>query len=88
MWPIPLIFNVHNVLRNDQVSKKWPILLKMADSAESARGIGHFKIATFSRLSGTSFYFSFMIFLYFKAFLKGFHVKLVLALHCFVDYCY
>ena len=24
----------------------------MADSAELARGIGHFKIATFSRLSG------------------------------------
>ena len=32
--------------------KKWPILLKMANSVESARGFGHFKIATFSRLSG------------------------------------
>ena len=27
---------------------------KMADSAELATGIGHFKIATFSRLSGIS----------------------------------
>ena len=25
LWPIPLIFNVHNVLRNGQFSKKWSI---------------------------------------------------------------
>ena len=31
---------------NGRVSQKMP------DSAESARGIGHFKIVTFSRLSG------------------------------------
>ena len=65
MRQIPLIFNAHNdVFTNGRVSKKWPILIKMAHSTESARGIGHSKIDTFSRLSGTSFYFSFMIFLY------------------------
>ena len=28
LWLIPLIFNVHNVLRNSQFSKKWQIILK------------------------------------------------------------
>ena len=37
--------DVHNVLRSGRFSKK------MADSAESARGIGHFKITTFGCLS-------------------------------------
>ena len=54
----------YDIFTNGRVSKKWPILIKMAHSMESARGIGHSKIDTFSRLSGTSFYFSFMIFLY------------------------
>ena len=47
LWPILLIFNVH---RNDR--------FKMTNSVKSARGIGHFKIATFSHLSGMFFYYN------------------------------
>ena len=55
LWPIPLILIVQNVLKNGQFLKKWPIFLKTAESTESARRIGHFKISTFSRLqSGIS----------------------------------
>ena len=48
LWWIFLISNLHimYLFRNGGFSKK------MADSTESARGIGHFKITTFSCLSG------------------------------------
>ena len=55
-WPIPLAnFYLNScwflgIVANSS-NQKWPILLK---SGQLARGIGHFKITTFSRLSGIS----------------------------------
>ena len=72
-----LIFTVHIVLWNCQFSKRWLILLKNGQFWESARGIGNFKIDTFSRprsmslFSITKFY-NFIKQGYCKIFHKGF----------------
>ena len=72
-WLIPLA----------NFSELWPILQKMGNSAESARGIGHYKIATFSRLSGI-YFFSWKLHLPFGCILGSGYRK---SLNCFEWNC-
>ena len=48
LWPIPLIFNVHNS------PKKLPIPLKNGQLRRISQRDRHFKMATFNCLSGMS----------------------------------